>query len=227
MGCMRPRSITGQPDFYFMDQFLILIFQFIVLIFAVIIHEVSHGIMANYLGDPTAKNSGRLTLNPLKHLDFFGSFLLPFMLFIAGSPVLFGWAKPVPFNPLYLRNPKRDSGLIGLAGPLSNILLAIVFGLILKAIVFLGIASGPILIFLDIIILINIALGIFNLAPIPPLDGSKILFALLPRTKKIEEFEIMLEQYGIFILLFFIFFGFQLITPLIHGLYKILGSGLL
>ncbi|MEK7634583.1 MAG: site-2 protease family protein, partial [Patescibacteria group bacterium] len=209
-----------------MDQFLILIFQLIVLLFSVIIHEVSHGVMANKLGDPTAKNAGRLTLNPLKHLDFFGSFLLPFLLFMARSSVLFGWAKPVPFNPANLRNPKRDSGLIGLAGPLSNLSIAIIFGLILKSTIFFGIISGQFLIFLDIIILINIALAIFNLMPIPPLDGSKILFALLPRNKKIEEIEIMFEQYGIFILLFFIFFGFQFITPIIYGLYRILGSGL-
>lgn len=210
-----------------MDQFLILIFQLIVLLFSVIIHEVSHGVMANKLGDSTAKNAGRLTLNPIKHLDFFGSFLLPFLLFMAGSSVLFGWAKPVPFNPLNLKNPKKDSGLIGLAGPLSNFSVTIIFSLILKLTMFFEIISGQFLIFIDIIILINIALVIFNLMPIPPLDGSKILFALLPRNRKFEEIEIMLEQYGFFILLFFIFFGFQFITPIIYGLYRILGSGLL
>src|SRR3990167_5811299 len=126
-------SIHDSPTntYNIMDQFLILIFQLIVLLFSIIIHEVSHGVMANKLGDPTAKNAGRLTLNPLKHLDFFGSFLLPFLLFMAKSPVLFGWAKPVPFNPANLRNPKRDSGFIGLAGPLSNLSMAIIFSLVL------------------------------------------------------------------------------------------------
>lgn len=210
-----------------MDQTLILIFQLIVLVFSVIIHEVSHGAMAYRLGDPTAKNAGRLTLNPLKHLDFFGSFLVPLALFLARSPILFGWAKPVPFNPLYLKNPKRDSGLIGLAGPASNFITAIIFSLILKIFVALSFTNAPLIIFFDIIIFINIILGTFNLLPIPPLDGSKVLFAFLPTGPRAERFQIILEQYGIFILLFFIFFAFNLIAPLIYKLYGLLGSGML
>jgi len=208
-----------------MDNFVVLIFQLVALLFSVIIHEVSHGIMAYRLGDPTAKNAGRLTLNPIKHLDFFGSFLLPFTLFLINSPVLFGWAKPVPFNPLYLKNPKRDSGLIGLSGPLSNFSIAIIFSLILKILAFLGFASPAFLFFINIVILINVALGVFNLVPIPPLDGSKVLFAFLP--KSAEKYMAALEQYGMFILLFFIFFGFQFITPIIFWLYGLLGSGAL
>ncbi|KKQ22345.1 hypothetical protein A2999_00960 [Candidatus Wolfebacteria bacterium RIFCSPLOWO2_01_FULL_38_11] len=208
-----------------MDQILILVFQLIVLLFSVIIHEVSHGAVAYKLGDSTAKDAGRLTLNPIKHLDFFGSFLLPLALFLIKSPVLFGWAKPVPFNPLYLRNPRRDSGLIGLAGPASNFSLAIVFGLLAKLLMIFGLASASLFIFIDIIILINIALGIFNLLPIPPLDGSKVLFMVLPRST--ENFQIMLERYGFFILLFFIFFGFQFLIPLIGFIYRFLGSGML
>ena len=208
-----------------MDNFVVLIFQLVALLFSVIIHEVSHGITAYRLGDPTAKNSGRLTLNPLKHLDFFGSFLLPFALFLIKSPVLFGWAKPVPFNPLYLKNPKRDSGLIGLSGPLSNFSIAIIFSLILKILTFVGLASPAFLFFINIVILINIALGVFNLVPIPPLDGSKVLFAFLPRSA--EKYMAVLEQYGMFILLFFIFFGFRFIIPIIYFLYGFLGSGAL
>lgn len=208
-----------------MDNFVVLIFQLVALLFSVIIHEVSHGITAYRLGDPTAKNSGRLTLNPLKHLDFFGSFLLPFALFLIKSPVLFGWAKPVPFNPLYLKNLKRDSGLIGLSGPLSNFSIAIIFSLILKILTFVGLASPAFLFFINIVILINIALGVFNLVPIPPLDGSKVLFAFLPRSA--EKYMAVLEQYGMFILLFFIFFGFRLIVPIIYFLYGFLGSGAL
>ena len=204
---------------------MILVFQLIVLLFSVIIHEVSHGAVAYKLGDSTAKDAGRLTLNPIKHLDFFGSFLLPLALFLIKSPVLFGWAKPVPFNPLYLRNPRRDSGLIGLAGPASNFSLAIVFGLLAKLLMIFGLASASLFIFIDIIILINIALGIFNLLPIPPLDGSKVLFMVLPRST--ENFQIMLERYGFFILLFFIFFGFQFLIPLIGFIYRFLGSGML
>ncbi len=208
-----------------MDNFSVLIFQLIALLFSIVIHEVSHGVMANRLGDPTAKNAGRLTLNPLKHLDFFGSFLLPFALFLIKSPILFGWAKPVPFNPLNLKNPKRDSGLIGLAGPLSNFSIAIIFSLILKLLILAGIANQPFFIFINIIILVNIVLGIFNLVPIPPLDGSKVLFAFLPRSA--EKYELILERYGMFILLFFIFFGFQSIIPIIYWIYGFLGSGAL
>lgn len=210
-----------------MNSALILIFQLIVFLFSVMIHEVSHGLMAYRLGDSTAKMAGRLTLNPLKHLDYFGSFFVPFMLFLFNSPVLFGWAKPVPFNPYNLKNPKKDSGLIGLSGPLSNFLIAMVFALIGKFLIFLNLTGNPLLIFFDIIILINIALAVFNLMPIAPLDGSKILFALLPDTPKTREFYEQWERYGIFILLFFIFFGIQFITPIIYAIYGFFGSGAL
>ncbi len=203
---------------------MIIIFQLIVLLFSVIIHEVSHGLAAYRLGDPTAKNAGRLTLNPIKHLDFFGSFLLPLTLFIFKSPVLFGWAKPVPFNPIYLKNQKRDSALIGLAGPGSNFLIAVIFGLIAKILVGVGVIS-PLLIFFDVIIFINIALGVFNLLPVPPLDGSKIIFYFFPASA--EKYEIMLEQYGVFILLFVIFFGLGFIFPIINFIYGFLGAGIL
>ncbi|MBI4993878.1 site-2 protease family protein [Candidatus Wolfebacteria bacterium] len=210
-----------------MNSALILIFQLIVFLFSVMIHEVSHGLMAYRLGDQTAKKAGRLTLNPLKHLDYFGSFFVPFLLFIFKSPVLFGWAKPVPYNPFNLKNPKRDSGLIGIAGPLSNLSIALIFGLINKSFIFLNLANAPLLIFLDVIILINVALAIFNLVPISPLDGSKILFAILPDTPKTREFYEQWERYGIFILLFFLFFGIQFIVPIIDKIYSFLGSGAL
>lgn len=204
---------------------IILVFQLIVLIFSVIIHEISHGFVAYALGDRTAKDAGRLTLNPLKHIELFGSIILPLMLFIMQSPVLFGWAKPVPFNPMNLKNPKRDSGLIGLAGPISNFSVAIIFASILKIMTVFGLLTDPLAIFINIIILVNIVLGTFNLVPIPPLDGSKILFAFLPRGT--EEFQIMLEKYGFFILLFFLFFSFSIITPIILAIYHFLGGNLL
>lgn len=209
-----------------MSDPIVLIFQLIVLIFSVMIHEISHGFMAYRLGDRTAKESGRLTLNPLKHIDPFGSVLLPLFLFIVKSPVLFGWAKPVPFNPFNLKNPKKDSGLIALAGPASNFLIAAVFSVILKLAGLTNFYFAPaFIIFLNIIILVNVVLAIFNLVPIPPLDGSKVLFAVLP--KGAEKFQIILEQYGFFILLFFIFFGFQLIIPIILAIYRLLGGSLL
>ena len=209
-----------------MNDPIILIFQLIVLLFSVIIHEISHGYAAYMLGDTTAKDSGRLTLNPLKHIDPFGSIILPLTLFIIQSPVMFGWAKPVPFDPRNLKNPKRDSGFIGLAGPASNYSIAIIFAIILKLAIILGLsAGGALVIFINIIILVNVVLATFNLVPLPPLDGSKILFAILPRGT--EKFQMLLERYGFFILLFFIFFGFQLLVPLILSIYHLLGGNLL
>src|SRR3989344_1069801 len=124
-------------------QLLGQLYQVIVLIFLVIIHEVSHGLMAYRLGDNTAKEAGRLTLNPAKHLEFFGSFLVPFLFIITRSSFILGWAKPVPFNPYNLKNPKRDGALIALAGPGSNLLIAIIFGLIVRImVVFMPIASN-------------------------------------------------------------------------------------
>ncbi len=197
----------------------ILIFEILVLLFSVIIHEVSHGAMANYLGDPTAKKMGRLTLNPLKHLDFMGSFIVPLFLWIStkGSFV-FGWAKPVPFNALYLKKPKRDIGLVAFAGPMANFILALFFGFLIRfAPSFFN--QTAVMLF-SYIVQINLLLAIFNLVPIPPLDGSKILFSLSPESW--SESLMALEKYGMLILIIFLFFGFQLIVPIIDFLYKII-----
>src|SRR3989338_8324545 len=114
-------------------DFQLALFQITVLIFSAVIHEVSHGAMANYLGDPTAKNLGRLTLNPLKHLEVFGSFLFPLLTYFgSGGSFLFGWAKPVPYNPMFLRDPKRGAAYIAAAGPLANFSIAIILGMVLR-----------------------------------------------------------------------------------------------
>ncbi len=179
--------------------------QIIILIMSVVIHEVSHGYMAYWLGDPTAKYANRLNLNPVNHLDIFGSFIIPFLLIISHSPFLFGWAKPVPYNPYNLRNQKYGPALVGLAGPLSNLILAIIAGIILRALMVFGMVEGFLLQILVIIIFINILLMVFNLFPIPPLDGSKLLFALIPMS---EHTKMMLEQYGfVFLLIFIVLFG--------------------
>ncbi len=185
---------------------VITIFSLVVLLFSVIIHELAHGYVAYSLGDPTAKYEGRLTLNPLKHLDPFGSVILPLLLFISGSSVLIGWAKPVPVNPYNLRDQKWGSLKVAIAGPLSNIALALFFGLFIRLMPgsLLNSTPGIFLIF-SFVVQINIMLAIFNLIPIPPLDGSWILFNLIPR--RFDRFSMFLQQYGLFILIFLIFFG--------------------
>ena len=209
-----------------MDPFLIII-QIAILLMSVVIHEVSHGAMANYLGDPTAKYAGRLSLNPIKHLDFLGSFIVPVFLLILRSPVLFGWAKPVPYNPYNLRNKKWGPALVAGAGPGSNLIIALIFGLSLR---FLPLgesiyAQNLIQIFIYIVIL-NLLLAVFNLVPIPPLDGSRILFATLPY--KYQHIAASMERYGLILLLFFIFFLFRFILPIVFFLFKlIVGTSLL
>lgn len=152
-----------------------LIFGLVVLIFSVILHEVAHGYMANYLGDPTARLQGRLTLNPLPHIDLIGSILLPGLLLLTHSPFLIGYAKPVPYNPYNLRG-RYAEGLVAFAGPATNILLAVIFGFLIR---FSEAQLGPDLVTaFAIIVYVNLLLAIFNLIPIPPLDGSKVLATL-------------------------------------------------
>jgi Zn-dependent protease len=154
------------------------IFQIAIIIVSIVFHELSHGYAAYFLGDPTAKYAGRLTLNPFKHLELFGSFIVP-LLTLAFGGIVFGWAKPVPYNPYNLRAKKYGEVIVALAGPASNILIAIVFSLYIRT---LGgdIASSPTGQLAVLIVLVNLTLAIFNLIPIPPLDGSKILWGLLP-----------------------------------------------
>lgn len=205
------------------------VFSFVVLIFSVVVHEVSHGLVAEKLGDPTARALGRITLNPIKHIDPFGSVILPLILalpMLFGAPtIIFGWAKPVPYNPMLLKNPRAAAGKIAVAGPISNILLALVFGLLIRGAVVLG---APTLIPLfALVVYINVLLAVFNLVPIPPLDGSKVLFAFLPPTEWARNLAFTLERYGFFILILFIFFGFQFISPLISGIFRLIaGSGI-
>ena len=205
-----------------MSGTIILIFQFIVLIFSVMIHEISHGFVAERLGDNTARVAGRLTLNPLKHIDPFGSIILPLLLYIFNTSILFGWAKPVPYNPYNLKNPKTGGAIIALAGPVSNFFIAFIFGLLIR----FGISSGnslddPLLILFQVIVYINILLGVFNLVPIPPLDGSKVLFGFLPSGLISPGVMRFFEQNGMIILVMFMFFGFKLIFPIMGFLFRV------
>jgi len=208
-----------------MDIITYIIFSIIVLVVSVVVHEVAHGAVANSLGDPTAKYAGRLTLNPLKHLDFFGSFLLPLTMFLiamrTGFGIILGYAKPVPINPYNFRDRKWGELKVAVAGVAANFALALIFGLILR---FWPNVSGPISNnFNELLYLIvgtNLGLAIFNLIPIPPLDGSHILFNLLPSSQ--ENFKIFLQRNSLFLMLFFLLFVLPYISPIVDLLFYLI-----
>ncbi|MBX4200692.1 site-2 protease family protein [Candidatus Parcubacteria bacterium] len=182
---------------------LITVFSLIILLFSVIIHELAHGYVADSLGDPTAKYAGRLTLNPIPHLDLFGSVILPLLLFIStGGGFVVGWAKPVPVNPYNFRDQQWGSLKVAIAGPLTNFALALIFGIFVR---FVPETLPALRDIFSLVVLINLGLGIFNLVPIPPLDGSWILFRFIPY--QFEGVKTFLGRYGVFILIFLIFFG--------------------
>lgn len=204
-----------------MDFLIGFLLLFPLFMMTVVIHEVSHGVVANFLGDPTARLAGRLTLNPLKHIDPFGTLLLPLMLRLIHSPIIFGWAKPVPVDYRNLRHPKRDMLWIGAAGPASNFAMAAVAALLLKA---GGPAWPPLAIsLLQALALINLSLGLFNLLPVPPLDGSRILVGLLPVPWAAAV--LRLERWGILILMALLYFGVgdRLIWPAVGWFAKMFG----
>lgn len=188
---------------------------------SVILHEVMHGLMAYRLGDDTAYLSGRLTLNPLKHIDPFGTVLMPLILFIStGVPL--GAAKPVPFNPARLKYDEFGAALVGIAGPLTNLVLAVVSGLWLRFVVGLDsqatIATDAVLIFM----LVNLSFFVFNMIPFPPLDGSRVLYAFAP--EPLQKLMRQIEQGGIFIFLIFFFTIFQNFAPVIGELINDIAS---
>jgi len=188
------------------------IFSFGLLLIAMSIHEFAHALVAYFCGDDTAKSLGRLSINPFTHIDLIGTVIMPLFLFIATQGrFIFGSAKPVPINYLLLRNPKRDIIWIGIAGPFVNILTAYLLGLILH---FISLNS-----ILGIIVrnlaVINLVLGIFNLIPIPPLDGSRIVMGILPSS--LSKIYVSFEPYGIIIIIFLLFLGLfdKVVFPLV------------
>lgn len=195
------------------------IFQLAVLLISVVAHEVAHGAMAYYFGDPTAKNLGRLTLNPLKHLDIFGSIILPLILIVTNSGFVMGWAKPVPYNPYNLRNRRVGEIAVALAGVTVNFLIALFFGMILRFGFALDLPSSAQEI-ISYVVLINLVLMVFNLVPLPPLDGSKILLAFLPY--RYERSIMALEQYGIFLVIAFVIFLGPVINFLVLSLFRLI-----
>ncbi len=196
-----------------------IILGLVVLVFSAILHEVAHGYVADRLGDPTARLMGRLTLNPLKHIDPYLSVILPALLILSGSPIIFGGAKPIPVDPFNLKDGRKDMALVSLAGPGTNIALAIIAAVILRAFPFL--TAGFIGLLLVTVVNYNILLAIFNLIPIPPLDGSKIFSLVLP--EKEARMYMSLESVGMFILFFLLLFpvgGFSL-SRLIFSLFTL------
>lgn len=198
------------------------IFYVVILIMSVVVHEFAHGYVAYRLGDNTARVAGRLTLNPLKHLDLFGSVFLPLLLILSKAGFVIGWARPVPYNPNNLRNGKRGNIMVSVAGIIANLTIAVLFGLLIRFAPEFGLplyTSDPYLIhpfykITTIIVFTNLVLALFNLIPIPPLDGSKILFSLLPyQFRHIQNF---LERWGMFVLLFFIIFLWSKVAPVIY-----------
>lgn len=195
-----------------------ILFSLLIILFSVVIHEYMHGWMADHLGDPTARDAGRLTLNPIAHIDLWGSILMPALIYLSlGSGFIFGYAKPVPFNPYNLRDQKYGSAKVAIAGPLANLSVALFLGLLLR---FFNGFSAELIMLIAVIIQTNLVLFIFNLLPIPPLDGSKVVASFLPRSWQ-EKF-IDLEQYGMFFILLFVLFGFSLIIPIISLLFNLI-----
>lgn len=180
-----------------------IIITLLILLFSVVIHELCHGLAADKLGDSTARWAGRLTINPIPHLDLFGSILLPLLLFAVGSPVILGAAKPVPVNFMNLRNPKRDMALVSLAGPVANFVIALAFALPIR----FGL-MGPGMPGYEIMlqaVLMNLVLGAFNLIPIPPLDGSKIFASLL--SDQAMYWILSMERWGFVLIILFLYLG--------------------
>jgi Zn-dependent protease len=189
-----------------MDILSITVSLFVIL-FAITIHEASHGWAAMKLGDPTAQSLGRVTLNPIAHIDLFGTILVPILLVVMGAPA-FGWAKPVPVNPYNLKNPRRDNLWISFAGPAANLVtsaVSLVFILLLKSFVPSLLSLQGLVLILYYMVLLNAFLAVFNLIPVPPLDGSGILSGLLSKSAA-EQYD-RLRPYGFFIVLILIYAG--------------------
>lgn len=180
-----------------------LVLELVILIFSAILHEVAHGFVAEHLGDPTARLAGRITLNPVKHIDLFMTILLPLFLLLSRSPVIFGGAKPVPVDPFNLKEGRKDVALVSLAGPLTNILLAVAAAILFKLLLVSnvnGAAFDILSALLHIIATLNILLAIFNLLPIPPLDGSKVFSLILPQHTAAAYLSLGTGYMGLFLL---------------------------
>lgn len=208
-------SIFLSLSSYLSMDIVVSLFYLAVVIPSAIIHEYMHGWVADRLGDPTARYAGRLTLNPKSHIDLWGTILLPLLLYFStGGRFLFAYAKPVPYNPYNLKNQRTGPMWVALAGPLSNFFLAFLFSLVIRLL-----PLGDITVFLLIIVYANVGLAIFNLLPIPPLDGSKVLYALLPDS--LLGVKQTLDRYGFVILIAFILFFPGVIRPVVDVIVRL------
>jgi len=206
------------------------------LVFAIVLHEVAHGWIADKLGDNTARSMGRLTLNPISHIDLFGTIIMPLMLFvITNGSMVFGYAKPVPINPYNFKNPKKDMALSSLAGPAVNLVMAIAFSLLLRVVIppfedmipkqSWDLIALPITLMLGYGVIINVVLAILNLIPIPPLDGSRVVYWLLPDRQAALYYR--LEPYGTLILMGLIMLGVlsKIMMPILRPILSLLLGG--
>jgi Zn-dependent protease len=196
------------------------IFYFLVLIISIIVHEVAHGIAAEREGDPTARMLGRITLNPLKHIDWFGSIILPLVLILSSAGFVVGWAKPVPYNPENLKRGNKSVALVSIAGIVVNLVIATIFGLAIRVAASMGLASVAFFDIASIIVLVNIVLAMFNAIPIAPLDGFRFLGAILP--SRFENTMRILEQYSLPILIAFLFLGWKVVAPFAFTIFTLL-----
>lgn len=211
-----------KPDLFvilnYMD-ILDVVVTLVILLFSAVVHEVMHGVVAEKLGDSTARDQGRITLNPIPHIDPFGSILLPGFLLLVGSPIVFGAAKPVPVNFNNLRSPKLGMALVSLAGPLSNFALAILLAIPLM----FNVLTGPVEDIWIKAVFINLILGTFNLIPIPPLDGSKIIASLLPENAML--WILSMEQFGFILVIIFLYTGMldRILLPIVVTFFRVFG----
>ncbi len=198
----------------------------VVLILSIVLHEMAHGHAANWLGDPTARLQGRLSPNPLVHIDPLGSVILPALLFFSNAGIIFGWAKPVPYNPYNLRNQKWGEAIVAAAGPATNLLLATIFAVIIRSGEVLGLSDQ----FLELawyVVFMNVLLALFNMIPFPPLDGSKILMAILPFGLQMQyrNFVRTAEQYSVIALVVFLFIFYQFLSaPFAELIYRVVNA---